>query len=425
MESSSSNSPQLQLIRFSQLANQNVQFTFLLPACLVRGFINELDSATFEYGNHIWRLKIVRSSLHIGAYLELVIPNRATVGTSSCDFSLWLDFIFTVVNLKHFSDNQTFTEKQVLFNRDNMSRGSSCLIEATTVYERNFVCEDGRLLVEVELANVAVSLTLLLSPGRENHLESLSFAFGGEVWKVGMVVNWKNQALMNLFCQSSHQTLGYMVSFELLINYAFEVGHRVELLVRHGGGQIELPKDLNTQILSILSKSFNQQVVFVCLRNIRLHRVSLFSLPKEVVEESFLLNFAEDTGGVSWIVTFSVLSECLYIRLMPQEMTNPIASPESIRVIGWSWCFRNDPVESGGLVRQIYVCHQKPTSKHCFQTSSAVSLEVIKRTESLNSQLQRNTREEEKSECPDFTFPGGPNLKVSAFTCYQPMLVSR
>lgn len=425
MNSSLSNSPQLRLIRFSQLAAQNVQFTFLLPASLVRGFISELDSATFEYGNHMWRLRIVRTSLHIGAYLELVMPNRVTEGSSPGDFSLWLDFIFTVVNLKHFSDNQTFKEKQVLFNRDNMSHGCGCLIEATVINERNFVYENGCLLVELELANLAVSLTLPLSLGRENYFESSNFAYGREVWKIVLTVDWKDKASLNLFCQSSRRIHGYLVSFELLINSTLEVGHRVDLLVLQSGGQIELPENLTKQILSSRAESLRRRMIFICLKDIRLYRVSLLMLPKELTEESSFLKCAEDANGSAWIVKFYISSEYLYVRLMPQEAETSALQPDLIRVVGWSWCFRDDPLESGGMVQQIYVCQQKPTSQHCFQTGPFFSPDVINKTDSPNGQLQRNTREEGKGECTDSTFPSGPNLKVSDFTYFQLILVSR
>ncbi|KAL5963548.1 hypothetical protein TSMEX_008716 [Taenia solium] len=421
MNSSLSTSPQLRLIRFSQLAAQNVQFTFLLPAGLVRGFISEMDSATFEYGNHMWRLRMVRTSLHIGAYLELVMPNRTAESSPLGDFSLWLDFIFTVVNLKHFSDNQTFKEKQVLFNRDNMSHGSGCLIEATVINERNFVYEDGCLLVELELANVAVSLTLPLSLGRENHFESSNFMYGGEVWKVEMTVDRKDRASLNLSCQSSRQTHGYLVSFELLINSSLEVGRRVNLLVHQSGGQIELPENLNTQLIPCWAESFRRRMIFICLKGIRMYRVSLLILPKEPP----FMQCAEDAGGSPWIVTFSISSDCLYVRLMPQETEASGLQPDSLRVVGWSWCFRDEPLENGCLVQQIYLCQQKSTSQHCFRTGPISSTEVINKIDSPNDRLQRNMREEEKSECVDSAFPSGSNLKVSGFTRSQLILVSR
>ncbi|KAL5105526.1 hypothetical protein TcWFU_007027 [Taenia crassiceps] len=385
MNSSLATSTQLRLIRFAQLAAQNVQFTFLLPASLVRGFISEVDSAAFEYGNHMWRLRMVRTTLHIGAYLELIIPKRSTESSASGDLSIWLDFTITVVNLKHFSDNQTFTEKQVLFNRDNTSCGCGCLIEATVINERNFVHEDGCLLVELELANVAVSLTLPLSLGKENYFESSHFVYGGEVWKVDLTVDWK------------------------------EVSHRVNLLVHQSGGQIELPENLTTQILSSWEEFFHRRLMFICLKDIRLYRVSSLILPKELMEEPTFIKCAEDAGGCSWIVTFSVASECLYIHLMSQETENSALQPDSIRVIGWSWCFRDDPLENGGAIQQIYVCQQKPSSQHCFQAGTAFSTEAINNTDSSNGQLQRNMREEEEeetSECVSSAFPSGPNLKI-------------
>ncbi|VDK36565.1 unnamed protein product [Taenia asiatica] len=407
MNSSLFTSPQLRLIRFSQLAAQNVQFTFLLPASLVRGFISELDSATFEYGNHMWRLRMVRTSLHIGAYLELVVPNRTAESSPSGDFSLWLDFIFTVVNLKHFLDNQTFKEKQVLYNRDNMSHGCGCLIEATVINERNFVNEDGCLLVELELADVAVSLTLPLSLGKENHFESSNFVYGGEVWKVEMTVDRKDRALLNLSFQSSSQTHGYLVSFELLINSGLEVGRRVNLLVHQSGGHIELPENLITQIISSWAESFRRRMIFICLKDIRMYRVSLLTLPKE---PPFMQN-AEDAGGSPWIVKYSISSDCLYIRLMPQEMEASALQPDSLRVVGWNWCFRDEPLENGGVMQQIYLCQQKSTSQHCYQTGLISSTGVLNKIDSPNDRPQRNMREEEKSECTDSAFPSGSNLK--------------
>ncbi|VDM20200.1 unnamed protein product [Hydatigera taeniaeformis] len=422
MNASLSTSPQLRLIRFAQLTAQNVQFTFLLPACLVRGFISEVDSATFEYGNHMWRLRMVRTSLHIGAYLELVIPSRVTEGASSEeDFSLWLDFIFTVINLNHFSDNQTFTEKQVLFNRENMSRGSGCLIEATVINERNFVHEDGCLLVELELANVEVSLSLPLSLSKENHFESSCFVYGGEIWKAEMTVDLKFRASFNLSCQSTDQTLGYLVSFELLVNSTLEVSPRLDLLVHQSGGHIDLPDDINAQIFSSWTESFHRGLIFICLKGIRLYRVGLFILPNDLTEERSFLKCAEDAGGSSWTVAFFVASECLHVCLTPQGAETSALQPNSVRVVGWSWCFRDDPLQHFGEVQQVYIRQREPISQqHYLQTDPYIPAEVIHRKDSLSSQAQKNMREadeEVKSECTDPIFLSGSNLKVSNFLC--------
>ena len=67
--------------------------------------------------------------------------------------ALQVDYSFTVLNREHFTRNESFLEKNVCFAADNCSHGRATLIGATDLFSRNFLFDDSRFLVELEMRN--------------------------------------------------------------------------------------------------------------------------------------------------------------------------------------------------------------------------------------------------------------------------------
>lgn len=109
MSSTQAASSQLHLVRFSCPSKDRAQFLFAMPSNLLQGFIKELNSTTFEFPNRGLRLKFVRSSVDIGVYLELIVHNNTSLKRFPGEISICLDIAVTIINLEHFSNNQTFT----------------------------------------------------------------------------------------------------------------------------------------------------------------------------------------------------------------------------------------------------------------------------------------------------------------------------
>ncbi|VDO07769.1 unnamed protein product [Rodentolepis nana] len=352
-------SSNLQLIRFSRLSDNCSQFLFLLPSSILRGFINEIDSSTFEYANHVWRLKAVRSKVHIGVYLELVTPNTAIEKRSLGKFSIWLDLSFTAINLEHFSDNQNFTKHKVHFNRHNTLWGSGCLIEASTVKEKKFVREDDQLLIELELSNVMTNLTFPLTSRSEDHFESTDFQFGGETWKISLTIDWEEQTILRILNQSQRQNLVFLMSFELSINSEQKISSRIELLIHHRDAQIQISEDANLDILVSMINEPKQKKLSVYLRDVKLYKFSNMGLPPGLSKNHHFLKYTEDVQGYLWNVAFSVSSGNLYAKLLPGEMKSVELEPNATRVVGWSWRLLNNPNEDiMRTLNHIFVCQQ-------------------------------------------------------------------
>nr|CDS30319.1 conserved hypothetical protein [Hymenolepis microstoma] len=371
-------SSNLQLIRFSRLSDNSSQFLFLLPSNVLRGFINEVDSSTFEYANYFWRLKAVRSKVHIGVYLELVTPNTAFEKRSLGKFSIWLDLSFTAISLTHFSDNQSFTKHKVLFNRHNTVWGSGCLIEASTVKEKNFVREDDQLLIELELSNVMTNLTFPLTSRSEDHFESIDFQFGGEIWKISLTIDWEDQTIFRILNQSQRKNLVYLISFELSINSEQKKGSRIELLIHHRDARIKISEDFNLGILASMMDQPKQKKLSVFLRDVKLYKFSMMSLPPGLSKHPHFLKYTEDVQGYLWNVAFSVSSGNLFAKLLPGEMKSIDVEPNATRIVGWSWRLLNNPSEDiMRTLNHIFVCQQSFPSLNEPRSNVATQIRTV------------------------------------------------
>ena len=404
---------QLRLVRFAQLSDQNVQFTFMLPSNLVRGFVKELNSAIFTFANQNWCLRIVRSDLHIGAFLELIVPDNSTTNSNPENPEALIDLTLTVINLTHFSDNQTFSERRVLFNHDNKVRGSGCLIEASSLCEKNFVREDGCLLVELELANPMICYDLFLFPNYENYYESKFFLSGVE-WKLTLFVAFKDHIILNLKSYSSKSSFLNLISFELLICPDVEIGRRIDLLLQGGEAEIELTGNISEMTALSFLKCFSQPTMSIRLRNVRHQKFHLLNLHRELMaEQSFIISI-KGTDGFLWNVGFLRLNDRLYTRLMPKKTEKAIVKPDSIYTIGWNWCLLSQLEERVKSLANFYMCQKNFISYYGLQETNVIPTDIFKRKIS-----QTNSKDEELNEHLDSTSPSVSYLQVSTLTSFQ------
>ena len=394
---------QLRLIRFTQTSDQNAQFTFILPSNLVRGFVDELISPFFEFANQNWRLRMIRSELHIGAFVELILPNKSIMESNTGNLIVMVDVSLNIVNLNHFSENQTFSKQQVLFNRDNTMFGSGCLIEVSSLGKRSFIREDSHLLVELELGNAMISCNLHLIPSCEDSFES-NFYFANLFWKLTLVIDFEDQIDLNLYIPSSKSGLVYLISFGLLITPNVEIRERLDLLIRDGEAEIELSRNTSERIATVLMNSLNTSSITMCLQNIRFQKFCFLTLHRELMIETTFSMVVEDTEGFLWNVEFFQVSNRLYTRLTPKRTQQAIVKSNSIRILGWNLCFRR---HRHGVTH--FSLHQKNfISQLEFQTTSVISTDLLSRN--IN---QKCMKDEDWDEFKDSTFPGVAYLQVS------------
>ncbi|KAL5108177.1 hypothetical protein TcWFU_009344 [Taenia crassiceps] len=154
---SSPNYPEAPLLRCSYCPeNKSFVSIFLIPSSVVRGFVKELDSVRFTFLGYKWRLRTLRTKMHIGAFLEL-LPTK-----SPTNFELRLDFAFIILNREHFSKNQHFSQRQVLFTRDGRKHGCKTLIELSYLFSDKFLSDDNTFLFEVDFSSPRIDLLVQL-----------------------------------------------------------------------------------------------------------------------------------------------------------------------------------------------------------------------------------------------------------------------
>lgn len=134
---------------------------FLIPSNIVRGFIKEIDSVQFPYLGYRWKLRFQRTKMHIGAFLFLIISKPAT------NMEIYLDMSLTILNREHFSKNQHYADRQVVFCQDIPRHGCKTLIELSDLFGGKFLADDYTFLLELELSNPKVNIYAQLTSTSE------------------------------------------------------------------------------------------------------------------------------------------------------------------------------------------------------------------------------------------------------------------
>ena len=86
-----------------------------------------------------------------------------------------MDYSFAVLNREHFTRNESFAEKAIGFTADNNSHGRATFVAAADLAARNFLFDDARFLIELELRNPVTELLEEIQLPRDqrelNHLD--------------------------------------------------------------------------------------------------------------------------------------------------------------------------------------------------------------------------------------------------------------
>nr|CDS32199.1 conserved hypothetical protein [Hymenolepis microstoma] len=123
---------------------------------------------------------------------------------------IYLDMSLTILNREHFSKNQQYEERQVVFCRDTRQHGSKTLIELSDLSGGQFLADDYTFLLELEVSHPKVNIYVQLTSTSElvhflsntyvdryndensDHgpilFESKAFNAGGETWRLGIAM---------------------------------------------------------------------------------------------------------------------------------------------------------------------------------------------------------------------------------------------
>ncbi|KAH9280883.1 hypothetical protein ECG_07069 [Echinococcus granulosus] len=326
---SSPNSSEAPLLRCSYSPeDESFVSIFLIPSSVVRGFVKEVDSVSFTFLGYKWRLRTLRTKMHIGAFLEL-LPTK-----SSTNFELRLDFAFVILNREHFSKNQHFSQRQVLFTRDGRKRGCKTLIELSYLCGDKFLSDDNTFLFEVEFSSPRIDILVQLNSTSElirflgnNYVdrynaenaehgpilfESGPFNASSEPWHLGVAISHasifgpdkeKKKVSLYIFQHKGRKSPSAVSDRRFsIMEFACEIesqtsGRRLRLLLDPGCGMslmVELPQNeanavsnsVREQIASHIAKKvsfkFFKPILRVKLKSVRLRQLT----PRELVLQS-------------------------------------------------------------------------------------------------------------------------------------------
>ncbi|KAF8561254.1 hypothetical protein P879_03847 [Paragonimus westermani] len=157
-------------------------FTFLILPQLLCGAVEEVDSVPFMYSQHLWIIRLQKSEKHLGAFLELHSPfcgygstitnsNLLGVKGQSANPVSWeavsLDFQFTLKSREHFSQNENFMRRSCVFSGAQSRHGRKHFVELGSLSSKNYLYDDGKFVVELELKNAEAVLNLWAFPCKD------------------------------------------------------------------------------------------------------------------------------------------------------------------------------------------------------------------------------------------------------------------
>lgn len=161
-------------------------FTFVLPNRILREFSPDMYAKDFVYGYQKWTVSFVKNDHHLGAFLKLQTP--------STSMACKLDYSFTMLNHEHFTKNESFIEKDSVFNQESDTKGRKSFVSLSDLATRSFIHENGEFLVELELRNIVSTLECMLHIPKESQskyieggrMESPYFSFGLFDWSLSL-----------------------------------------------------------------------------------------------------------------------------------------------------------------------------------------------------------------------------------------------
>lgn len=292
-------------------------FTFSVPVSLVRGFVEEIVTSPFEYHSFRWRLRLIRTQLHVGAFIEL------STRMENSNSRIYIDYTLTVINQEHFSKNQSFSRRNVCFNNSSKSHGDGCFVEASDLCERHFVFEDGHFLLELEIAYPVVNICIEIHK-HFNDFKSEEFTLGEQNWHLKMFHSNTddNRIVVQCCTEDLSENAVLCLSFACRVLHGLTTHQRLSFFTNHDN-LLLLASELSSEI-SCAGSNFN-----LLLCDLRLQRFS--GLRCRYARDISV----QDCGNFTWVLRLNKQESNLDANLQSMENLELIP-PNHVRVIGWS-----------------------------------------------------------------------------------------
>lgn len=147
-----------QLFRITKLNDSTrcTTFTFILPSATLSDDSLEILSRDFAYAGHKWRLCLQKKDKqHLSPYLQLI--------SVSPGIRCIVDVIFVLVNRETFSQNETYSEKQVQFDFDHTIHGHRPFVTIEDLIKRSFTDTRNEFLFELTLKQPKTTLISVIT----------------------------------------------------------------------------------------------------------------------------------------------------------------------------------------------------------------------------------------------------------------------
>lgn len=156
-------------------------FSFVVTRTVTRELHRDLTTKEFPYGFHRWAVMFSRCDKQLGVYLVWRSVSEA--------LSLYVDFAFSLLSRHHFSENESFSGKQISFGFGSPAQGNRRFIAIASLCENKFADVNGEFQLELTMTNLRTILQVswpLASVDVTEPLESATITYGGFDWKVNV-----------------------------------------------------------------------------------------------------------------------------------------------------------------------------------------------------------------------------------------------
>lgn len=134
-----------QLFRVTKLNDSThcQTFAFILPSATAKDDAVEILSRDFSFGGHKWRLCLQKRDKHLSPYLQLMNISEGVQCT--------IDVAFALINRDSFTQNETYSERQLQFTFDEPVHGHRTFITLDDLNKRHFSDARNEFLFEITL----------------------------------------------------------------------------------------------------------------------------------------------------------------------------------------------------------------------------------------------------------------------------------
>ncbi|XP_071744826.1 uncharacterized protein [Lepeophtheirus salmonis] len=343
------------LHRFLRLndSKETAIFTFIVTKSVTRDLHRDVTSKEFCYGHHRWAITFSRIDNMLGIFLIWRNPSDS--------MRVFVDFTFTLLNTDHFSQNESFSRKNVKFTKDTPAQGSRKFVTLTTLEEGNFMDRNGEFQLELKMAGVAstfehkfkINQSIFNNSKQFGKLETSYFSYSPYDWNLSLYPTGRSDSQLG----TSESIVGSPTgnaSMTIYLNRqtGLDRNCRVKFNLKIGDGESRVESGDRDEISDHDGKSYgwlpmvkfadcvSRGVLKLIVEMISINTVSLLEIP--VVPPNPVGLPVYDKDKLAWEVEPDMNGDTLKLRMIHKDAKN--IPRNHIRYVCWSaYLIKNHP----------------------------------------------------------------------------------